>query len=195
MSLNDGLGAFFAFLMSFFIICGLISLVIYVLGAVWEMQFLQRIGYDKPWLAWIPFGNFVAMGAVAFDEDSTEEDVYLFRTKAPIWLFKYFTLLLVAANLILNMIPFVGAFTWIIDILAYLAFYVPIMKGIAKRLGVEVSDGRCILDSIITLVGFYDVWAWSENTEFSTVVKKTKYADTMEDATVMDLDDNSPSMQ
>ena len=30
----------------------LISIVFYVLGALWEMKFLQKVGYDKPWFAW-----------------------------------------------------------------------------------------------------------------------------------------------
>jgi len=52
------------------VIMGLIIITCYALFSIAHMKALQEMGYDKPWLAWIPYGVWYACAdAVAGDED------------------------------------------------------------------------------------------------------------------------------
>ena len=167
MSEMDGLGviALFTGAMLFFIL--LIALACYVISAIWEMKFLQKVGYDKVWFAWIPFANWYALADVAFSADIQEVEMNLFKKPAPLWVFKFFTLLLAGASIILNVIPIIKSLSFILNIFVYLAFLPPILKAIARKFNTTITDGRTILDSIITIVAMYDVYAFSKNNQFN----------------------------
>ena len=62
-------------------------IAIYVLFAVSHMKALQALGYDKPWLAWIPYANwFACADCVSIGEDS----VTLFGSfSVPAFVFKF----------------------------------------------------------------------------------------------------------
>ena len=66
MSEMDGLGviALFTGAMLFFIL--LIAFACYVISAIWEMKFLQKVGYDKVWFAWIPFATGMLLPMLLF---------------------------------------------------------------------------------------------------------------------------------
>lgn len=155
----------------------LISIVFYVLGALWEMKFLQKVGYDKPWFAWIPFCNFIAMGDVAFSDDVQEVEADIIHKSFPTWVFKFFTVLLVGINVVLGWIPILSSLISIVDILVYIAFYGPIIRTIAKKFNIEITAGRCFLDSFITLLSFYDVYTWSNKYQYSPYVNSSDVTD------------------
>lgn len=64
------LNAFIGFGLLFFVILLVLVIAIYVLFSLAHMKALKALGYDKAWLAWIPFAcTFGCADAVAKDED------------------------------------------------------------------------------------------------------------------------------
>lgn len=48
-----------------------VVVLVYVLYGISHMKALKALGYDKPWMAWIPFANYWALADVALNgEDS-----------------------------------------------------------------------------------------------------------------------------
>lgn len=54
------LGAYLVFVL-------IIAVVFYVLYAISHMKALKALGYDKPWMAWIPFANYYALADAALN--------------------------------------------------------------------------------------------------------------------------------
>ncbi|MGN0485330.1 MAG: hypothetical protein ACI4HI_17455 [Lachnospiraceae bacterium] len=54
------------------IVIGLIFMLIaYVLMGISHMKALSRLGYERPWMAWIPFGCYYACADVASEKKET----------------------------------------------------------------------------------------------------------------------------
>lgn len=63
-ALLAALGIYLVFLLA-------IVVLVYVLYSLSHMKALKALGYDKPWMAWIPFANYWALADVALNgEDS-----------------------------------------------------------------------------------------------------------------------------
>ncbi|NLY81161.1 MAG: hypothetical protein GX078_00080 [Clostridiales bacterium] len=116
-----------------------IVLLTYVLFAIGLAKIMKAKGMDDRYRAWIPFWNSYVLGSIIEEEIGNEP--YVFEgTK---WIFAFGGL---AAGVIANMIPFVGA-------LVPLALYVYIIvccAVMAKKYGTMVS---VIITSIIGLPG------------------------------------------
>lgn len=52
-----------------------VIIAVYVLYSLSHMKALKALGYDKPWMAWIPFANYWALADVALNG---EESMNLF---------------------------------------------------------------------------------------------------------------------
>ena len=83
----------------------IIAIACYVIFSYAHMKALKALGYDKAWLAWIPYGcTFACADAAAKDEDPVE----LFGSfTVPALLFKLWWILL----LVLGFLPFPGWFS------------------------------------------------------------------------------------
>ncbi len=76
----------------------LIGAIFYVLCGISHSKALKALGYDKPWMAWIPFANFWALAEVALDG---EENILFFDSlRVPAMLFKLWWLVAYAVALI-----------------------------------------------------------------------------------------------
>ena len=86
----------------------IIAIACYVIFSYAHMKALKAFGYDKAWLAWIPYGcTFACADAAAKDEDPVE----LFGSfTVPALLFKLWWILL----LVLGFLPFPG---WLYNVL------------------------------------------------------------------------------
>lgn len=74
------LGAYIAFIV-------IVAIVAYVLYGISHMKALKALGYDKAWLAWIPFGNYYAMADSVTGDN--EESVTLFGSvNVPVMVYK-----------------------------------------------------------------------------------------------------------
>ncbi len=63
-----------------------VVIVIYVLYGISHMKALKALGYDKPWMAWIPFANYWALAEVVLNG---QESITLFDSlNIPAMLFK-----------------------------------------------------------------------------------------------------------
>lgn len=96
---RSGLMAFFV---AYFAVIIIVVIVCYVLYGYSHMKALKALGYDKAWLAWIPYGNYFAMAdAVTGDEES----VNLFgNVNVPIMVYKLWWI----APFVLTFIPVLG---------------------------------------------------------------------------------------
>ena len=88
----------------------IIAIACYVIFSYAHMKALKALGYDKAWLAWIPYGcTFACADAAAKDEDPVE----LFGSfTVPALLFKLWWILL----LVLGFLPFPG---WLSNVLMF----------------------------------------------------------------------------
>ncbi len=76
----------------------------YVVYALAHMKALNTLGYDKAWLAWIPFVNYYAY---AEETSDNQETVNLFGTlSVPVVVYKFWWV----GMIIIYFIPGVGAF-------------------------------------------------------------------------------------
>ena len=54
-------------IITYVIIMSVISIVFYVLYGISHMKALKVLGYDRPWMAWIPFANNWALAEVVLN--------------------------------------------------------------------------------------------------------------------------------
>lgn len=91
------LGAYLIFVLVIVIVC-------WVLYGISHMKALKAVGYDKAWMAWIPFANMWALAEVALDGD---ESMTLFGSlNIPAIAFKLWWVV----GFVLSFIPTVGSF-------------------------------------------------------------------------------------
>ena len=108
--------ALFGMGMAIIAIVGIIVIACYIIFSMSHMKALQAMGYDKAWLAWIPYGVWYACAdAVAGDE----EQVRLFDSFAvPVLVFKLWWIV----PLILNFVSFNGSLENMINFALNLVF-------------------------------------------------------------------------
>lgn len=74
----------------------LLSFGLYIVGALAVWRVLKMLGYDKAWLAWIPFGRYYALA-----EATMEKDVYLpFNITLAMDVFKWWWLIPILSSAI-----------------------------------------------------------------------------------------------
>lgn len=67
LALVTGLG------LGILLFCGVLVVAVYVLYGISHMKALKALGYDKAWLAWIPYAcNFACADAVSGDEEKVK---------------------------------------------------------------------------------------------------------------------------
>ena len=77
--------------------------IVCVLYGISHAKALKALGYDRPWMVWIPFANFWALAEVALDG---EENIVFFDSfSVPATLFKLWWLIVYGVS----MVPVVGA--------------------------------------------------------------------------------------
>lgn len=65
----------------------IVGIIAYAIESMAHMKALKYLGYDKPWIAWIPLANYYGFAdAVSYGQ----ENVMMFgRFQIPAWLFKF----------------------------------------------------------------------------------------------------------
>ena len=166
MSEYDGfayvMAGMFGFIAFIFIIC----IALYIITAVWEMKFLQAAGYQNTWMAWIPICNIWALADVAFG-NAPKAKLEIIKKPIPTTLFKIYPLVISLVSFVLGMIPIINFVAGIASMVLSVAFFMTILKAIVRKFNAPVTDGRIILDSWITIIGFYDLAKWSKMYPFN----------------------------
>lgn len=94
--------AFVAALGIYFVVLIIIAIVFYVLYGISHMKALKAFGYDKPWMAWIPFANYFALADAVLNG---EDNIKLFGSLSiPAVVFKFWWVI----ALVVSFIPVVG---------------------------------------------------------------------------------------
>lgn len=103
-----------AVLGTYLIVILVIALVCYVLTSLAHMKALKALGYDKAWMAWIPFAQQYALADVAADN---QESVTLFGSlSVPATLYKFWWILWI----ILPFVPLVGGLASVVVMVVFL---------------------------------------------------------------------------
>ena len=141
--------------MAIIAIVGIVVIACYVIFSVSHMKALKAMGYDKAWLAWIPYGVFYACADAAAEGEG--EKVKLFGSlELPAMVFKLWWILPLA----LLFIPVNGTVENVITIVLNVVFLgCSYAKMYAKLEGKQKSETQAIgcvsgLIPIIAVVKF-----------------------------------------
>lgn len=141
--------------MAIIAIVGIVVIACYVIFSVSHMKALKAMGYDKAWLAWIPYGVFYACADAAAEGEG--EKVKLFGSlELPAMVFKLWWILPLA----LLFIPVNGTVENVITIVLNVVFLgCSYAKMYAKLEGKQESETQAIgcvsgLIPIIAVVKF-----------------------------------------
>lgn len=110
----DDLAVVIAVLGAYLMVIVVIALVFYVLSSLAHMKALKALGYDKAWMAWIPFAQQYALADVAA---ANQASVTLFGSlSVPAVLYKFWWVVWI----ILPFIPIVGSFVSTVWLIVFL---------------------------------------------------------------------------
>lgn len=103
-----------AFLGAYMVVVIVIALAYYVVASLAHMKALKALGYDKPWMAWIPFANFYAYAdAVSGGQDN----VNLFgNLSVPAMVYKLWWI----GYLVASFIPAIGSILALVIMVVFL---------------------------------------------------------------------------
>lgn len=91
-----------------------IGLIVYVLSSLAHMKALKALGYDKAWMAWIPFAQQYALADVAADN---QQSVHLFGSiSVPAVLYKFWWILWI----VLPFVPIIGSLASTVVLVVFL---------------------------------------------------------------------------
>lgn len=91
-----------AFLGAYMVVVLVIAIACYVVFSLAHMKALKALGYDKPWMAWIPFANYYAY---ADSVTQGQESVTLFgNVTIPVMVYKLWWI----ASFVAPFIPVIG---------------------------------------------------------------------------------------
>lgn len=111
---NAELAAIIAFLGAYLVIAVVILLGCYVVTSIAHMKALKALGYDKPWMAWIPFANYYAY---ADSVTNGQDTVTLFgNLSVPVMVYKFWWIAIFVAPLI----PVIGSLLLTVIIVVFL---------------------------------------------------------------------------
>lgn len=97
------------------VVAGIIIIFLYVFMSLAHMKALKALGYDKAWIAWIPYGSYYGLADAVCDN---EEKVTLFgKFEIPSILFKLWWIL----PIVLFFLPLGNAYTLITRVI-YIIF-------------------------------------------------------------------------
>lgn len=99
----DDVAVLLAVLGAYLMVFVVIALIAYVLSSLAHMKALKALGYDKAWMAWIPFAQFYALADAAADN---QQSVHLFGSvSVPAALYKFWW----ALWIVVSFIPVIGS--------------------------------------------------------------------------------------
>lgn len=93
-----------------------IAIAVYVFESYTHMKALNALGYDKAWLAWIPYAKYYAYADAVSD---SQENIYLFeKYSVPALLFKIWWVISIA----IGWLPLNSTVIWILKSLLQIVF-------------------------------------------------------------------------
>lgn len=91
-----------------------IGLIYYVLSSLAHMKALKALGYDKAWMAWIPFAQQYALADVAAANQSSVPLFGSVSVPAPLYKFWW------AVWIVLSFIPIIGSIASVVWLVVFL---------------------------------------------------------------------------
>lgn len=97
----DGLDWLFGMIMGMYWLIIIIAVVMYVIGSLARAKVLKNLGYDKPWMGWIPIGDTYAL-VTSLRYGGTAD--LPFNINVPIWVVQFYGVI----SYLISIIPVVG---------------------------------------------------------------------------------------
>lgn len=120
----------------------LIWIAFYVIQSVAYMKALKALGYDKAWLAWIPYVQYYACADAVSDN---QENVYLFnKFLTPVWLFKFWW----AIALAIGFLPLLSTVSGLLKILLQVFFLGAVYTKMYARLEYKQEQDTQVIGCI-----------------------------------------------
>lgn len=119
---------FYGLSMGLMVVGVIIAIALYVFSSYAHMKALNMLGYDKAWLAWIPYANYYACADAVSDN---QENVYLFeKYSVPALLFKIWWVISIA----IGWLPINSTVIWILKSLVQIVFFGAVYTKMYARL-------------------------------------------------------------
>lgn len=119
---------FYGLSMGLMVVGVIIAIALYVFSSYAHMKALNMLGYDKAWLAWIPYANYYACADAVSDN---QENVYLFeKYSVPALLFKIWWVISIA----IGWLPINSTVIWILKSLVQIVFLGAVYTKMYARL-------------------------------------------------------------
>ena len=157
--MDNDLAVLMAVLGAYIIVVVVIALVVYVLSSLAHMKALKALGYDKAWMAWIPFAQQYALADAAADH---QDSVHLFGSvSVPAVLYKFWWILWI----VLPFVPVIGSLASTVVLVVFLGnCYVKIY---ARLDGTSEQEQQVIgyLSGFLTSIAIVKFRAGKSNTK------------------------------
>lgn len=133
---------FYGLSMGLIVVGVIIVIALYVFSSYAHMKALNMLGYDKAWLAWIPYANYYACADAVSDN---QENVYLFeKYSVPALLFKIWWVISIA----IGWLPINSTVIWILKSLVQIVFLGAVYTKMYARLEYKSEQDTQVMGCI-----------------------------------------------
>lgn len=138
----------------------LVAIVLwYVLSSIAHLRALKALGYDKAWLAWIPYGCYFACADAITSEEDTQVSI-LNKFSVPTMLFKLWWVALIIVPM-LNLNSSLSSVVIFALQVVFLGHTYATMYALLDETSLEDNTVIGIVSSIIPFVVIYKLWKLS----------------------------------
>lgn len=142
---------FFGAMLIGYVIVGLFGIIVYIYSSIITMKVLQRLGYDKTWMAWIPIANMYAW-ATALYGGIEEVNIDIANRSIPTWVMQWYSPIVALATIVLSRTP-IGGLVLLLVIIVQILCFGQIHKDTMKRVaGIEVEVVEQVIVGVVNLV-------------------------------------------
>lgn len=120
-----------------------LAVVAYVLYGLSHSRALKHMGYDKPWMAWIPFGNMMALA-----ECTRQPEFKLGTLVVPMNVFRFWW----AAALVINFVPFIGTLAFWVMMIICQGWCYGMIYAVTERRPVDEMRVLGYFSGVITII-------------------------------------------
>lgn len=148
-----------AFLGAYMLVLLVIVIAYYVVSSLAHMKALKAVGYDKAWMAWIPFANYYALADAAADK---QDSVNLFGTlSVPAMLYKFWW----AIMIVLYFVPVIGSLASVVVKVVFLGNCYVKMYARLDRTSEQEQQVIGYLSGFLTIIAVVKFLAGKYNTK------------------------------
>lgn len=158
----------------------ILTVAVYIFIGFCEYRVLKILGYKNPWMAWVPFLNYYALGDVAADG---RENLMMFGKELPAFLFKFWWI----GSFVADRIPGIGGVLSTVIRILFLGIVLIEIYSRVENKNIEEVKVIGFVSAAITLIAYIKFLTYDKDLRVSTVYTSepvnydAPYSDTGED--------------